>query len=212
LSGGQLHEYSNWKRQLEPHIEPINLRFAAVRRVNNTDRRFCFEITTPYIRRMYQGTSVEETTNWVATIQNAIKDLLNGTHSSALLSKKPSRSGHGRSLSDAFKSGLSAMALNNNKSTKRHSNTPAELLVSASTSMERFRWSGFSFGNGGTSSKSPYSGHYLFPVFHDANEKLTHTLREDHSNHYCADCGASNPDWCSLNLGILLCIGKVYYF
>jgi hypothetical protein len=104
------------------------------------------------------------------------------------------------------------MALNNNKSTKRHSNTPAELLVSASTSMERFRWSGFSFGNGGTSSKSPYSGHYLFPVFHDANEKLTHTLREDHSNNYCADCGASNPDWCSLNLGILLCIGKVYYF
>lgn len=25
-------------------------------------------------------------------------------------------------------------------------------------------------------------------------------------NYRCADCGASNPDWASLNLGILLCI------
>lgn len=30
----------------------------------------------------------------------------------------------------------------------------------------------------------------------------------DGSNRMCADCRAPEPDWCSLNLGILLCIGK----
>jgi hypothetical protein len=30
----------------------------------------------------------------------------------------------------------------------------------------------------------------------------------DSSNCYCADCGSENPDWCSINLGIILCIGK----
>ncbi|KAG2227925.1 hypothetical protein INT45_011948, partial [Circinella minor] len=28
----------------------------------------------------------------------------------------------------------------------------------------------------------------------------------DVSNTKCADCGSNNPEWCSLNLGILLCI------
>ncbi|ORX96052.1 ArfGap-domain-containing protein, partial [Basidiobolus meristosporus CBS 931.73] len=31
-------------------------------------------------------------------------------------------------------------------------------------------------------------------------------LKHDPSNEFCADCGSKNPEWCSINFGILLCI------
>ncbi|KAG0278960.1 hypothetical protein BGZ95_002646, partial [Linnemannia exigua] len=37
--------------------------------------------------------------------------------------------------------------------------------------------------------------------------RLLHVMREsDLSNTVCAECGAKNPDWCVINLGILVCI------
>ncbi|KAG2232523.1 hypothetical protein BDF21DRAFT_499044 [Thamnidium elegans] len=250
LSGGKLHEYSNWKRQLESHIEPINLRFATVREARNSERRFCFEVITPHMRRIYQATSQEEAQSWMGTIQNSIESLLNGTsNSSANLkdimtsssSSPQSNKRHGRSLSGAFKSGLAVVAAathpnpntSSSKDKKRQStnmiqqsipitnNSPAEgaeLLVSASASPnDRFRWSGFSFGNYQHSkvlssiqqqTSNNNNGNYLFSALADSegNTRLLSILRQDTSNHYCADCGAKNPDWCSLNLGVLLCI------
>ncbi|KAK9761772.1 hypothetical protein K7432_013082 [Basidiobolus ranarum] len=35
---------------------------------------------------------------------------------------------------------------------------------------------------------------------------LISIFRADPSNHCCADCASKNPEWCSINLGILLCI------
>ncbi|GAN08876.1 csx2 protein [Mucor ambiguus] len=272
LSGGQLHEYSNWKRQLEPHIDPINLRFATVREVRNAERRFCFEVITPHMRRIYQATSEEEAQSWIGTIHNSIESVLNGTSaSSANLfdlggpiapTATTSTKRHGRSLSGAFKNGFAAVAAaastgssanqgtgvitspsqsstasSKDRTSKRQSalnnthtnatavdgNTPsegAELLVSATSSpSDRFRWSGFSFGShhdkhNGTNKLSNIqqstnnNGNYVFSSLPDseANTRLLSILREDTSNHYCVDCGAKNPDWCSLNLGVLLCI------
>ncbi|KAG2194386.1 hypothetical protein INT47_006701 [Mucor saturninus] len=259
LSGGQIHEYSNWKRQLEPHIDPINLRFATVREARNAERRFCFEVITPHMRRIYQATSQEEATSWINTIHNSIESLLNGTSSSsanlkdmmvASSSTPQSNKRHGRSLSGAFKSGLAVVAsaataaaattttATNGEKKRQSANIPssstssavvssgmnspsegAELLVSASPN-DRFRWSGFSFGGGGGNGTNGNGGHskanshvsnqgnYLFSALADSegNTRLLSILRQDTSNHYCADCGAKNPDWCSLNLGILLCI------
>jgi Arf-GAP with coiled-coil, ANK repeat and PH domain-containing protein len=37
-------------------------------------------------------------------------------------------------------------------------------------------------------------------------EKPIDLLRRVDGNNMCADCGASEPDWASLNLGALLCI------
>lgn len=37
-------------------------------------------------------------------------------------------------------------------------------------------------------------------------DSVSRILREVPGNDTCADCGASEPDWASLNLGILICI------
>lgn len=38
------------------------------------------------------------------------------------------------------------------------------------------------------------------------NEKPIDVLRKVSGNDKCADCGRPEPDWASLNLGILICI------
>jgi Arf-GAP/coiled-coil/ANK repeat/PH domain-containing protein len=38
------------------------------------------------------------------------------------------------------------------------------------------------------------------------NEKPIDVLRKVSGNDKCADCGKPEPDWASLNLGILICI------
>ncbi|KAI8645227.1 hypothetical protein BD408DRAFT_412011 [Parasitella parasitica] len=192
LSNGHLHEYSNWKKHLETHIDPINLRFATVREARNADRRFCFEIITPNFRRMYQATSSEELSSWIATVNNAICSLLNGMSSSTDLRyestlKKSNTWKQARSLSGAL-SGLAAAKDKYLK--KRHSqhhlyhHGDKKLVISPPLP---------------SSSKDP----------HDAatpNTGLLLQLRQDLSNTICADCSTKNPEWCSLNLGILICI------
>ncbi|CAO3646146.1 unnamed protein product [Mucor hiemalis] len=197
LSGGQLHEYSNWKKHLETHIEPINLRFATVREARNVDRRFCFEVITPNFRRMYQATSAEELSSWIGTINNAISSLLNGLGSSVDIKENliPTSSTtwtgrmHAKSLSGAL-SGLAA-AKDKYLLKKRHSRnlkkgTAASLI------------------NVGGSTTVPTPS--LPEQQRQESSDLLIQLRKDVSNTECADCSAKNPDWCSLNLGILLCI------
>ncbi|XP_038697176.1 ADP-ribosylation factor GTPase-activating protein AGD4-like isoform X2 [Tripterygium wilfordii] len=41
----------------------------------------------------------------------------------------------------------------------------------------------------------------------DGADCVSRVFREIPGNHICAECGAPEPDWASLNLGILLCIG-----
>ncbi|KAI8875953.1 ArfGap-domain-containing protein [Backusella circina FSU 941] len=180
LSGGQLHEYSNWKRHLETHNEPIHLRCAAVREARNADRRFCFEIITPQFKRIYQATSNEELTCWIATINNAISSLLNGMNDSSAdfnqndNAKATTKWKHNRSLSGAL-SGLTAAKEKYLK--KRQRNQSA---------------------NAG----SPIIIDPPAPDFSLLNKLRQH----DVSNTYCADCSTRNPEWCSLNLGIVICI------
>lgn len=74
--GCWLREYSNWKQSVDLHNEPINLKAALVRETTAVDRRFCFEIVTPYYRRVYQATSEEDQRAWIASISQGIANVL----------------------------------------------------------------------------------------------------------------------------------------
>ncbi|CAO3614031.1 unnamed protein product [Cunninghamella echinulata] len=302
LSGGKLHEYSNWKKLLESHIEPINLRFATVREARNADRRFSFEVITPQLRRIYQATSQDEMLSWINTIQNAIESLLNGTGTSldlpsdidqdlsnekhmnieslldaatlppsptpsksksksrlrksvaaaasasttdiSSVSMKKSNSSHRKSFSGALRSVASGIHSYDKASLKKQPSTNdlASLALSdedpihipplpttqhhliappsnnnnnnsTKSSNEKFRWSLLSTHSTSKDSdisnisKSPaiINGQYIFTSMH-SNNGVVDIIRSNPSNHFCADCNEKNPDWCSLNLGIFLCI------
>lgn len=46
----------------------------------------------------------------------------------------------------------------------------------------------------------------LQPQYSMRNQKPVDSLKKLPGNDNCADCGAPEPDWASLNLGILICI------
>lgn len=61
---------------------------------------------------------------------------------------------------------------------------------------------GTSDGVKGDTKASPHEQHHIITT-----DRLLDVLRStEPSNLMCADCGAKNPDWCSINLGCLLCI------
>ncbi|GAA6059346.1 hypothetical protein JCM10212_003244 [Sporobolomyces blumeae] len=111
LSEGQLVEYDRWTDSLSVHGAPIVLRYATARiSRQGGDRRFCFEVLTPQLRRVYQTTSEKECLEWVATISKSVESLLNGTSSvrhfdpSKLNGPDASASGLGSSLFPEAKS------------------------------------------------------------------------------------------------------------
>ncbi|RHZ52572.1 hypothetical protein Glove_460g5 [Diversispora epigaea] len=192
LAGGQLCEYSNWKKQLETHNEPINLRFATVREARGADRRFCFEVITPQYRRIYQATSAEDMNSWITVISNAIESLLNGTSSC-------------RNLDQVLQEDNIAGAVNPfaRKSVQRRGTLP---------SLSEKRKNDMKKGVSSLFEDSTIFTHTEGSNLQELNEndnsvKIIEIIKgADSSNACCADCGARRTEWCSINLGIVLCI------
>ena len=132
------------------------------------------------------------------------------TATTSYIKKRASNlSGHG----DAGAELLAAVAANNGRPNNMNEQS-SSTLPAAENNNNKFRWSGLSFGRSSSSTtnnnhhRSSSSSTYKFePTV--ANTELLFQLKQDPSNMHCADCGDENPDWCSLNLGIMLCIGKL---
>ncbi|KAG0051708.1 hypothetical protein BGZ83_003377 [Gryganskiella cystojenkinii] len=193
LSEGHLHEYSHWKKGATLlHNEPINLKISTVRACRNQDRRFCFEVITPKFRRVYQATSAEDMNSWINVISNAIQSLLNGTSSNQSLDTYAAAANKCQ--------GVTA----DGTLTRSSMDQAMQTLPTSNSSSERGRDgnasnSGHDHARKGASESSSEQDHY--------GSRLLQVMRESHPyNSFCAECGAKNPDWCAINLGILICI------
>ncbi|KAG0088995.1 hypothetical protein BGZ92_005432 [Podila epicladia] len=186
VSEGHLHEYSHWKKGATMlHNEPINLKISTVRSCRNQDRRFCFEVITPKFRRVYQATSTEDMNSWISVISNAIQSILNGTSSCQSLTTYASKPG---AISGSDASGLSGVG--------RSSMDQVMNTLPISTYDRRQGSGSNELSPKGELRNSDHLG-----------TRLLQLMREAHpSNSFCAECGAKNPDWCAINLGILICI------
>ncbi|KAK4499983.1 hypothetical protein PRZ48_008169 [Zasmidium cellare] len=189
LDQGRLSEYVNWKEKLDLHMEPIDLRMASVREARNSDRRFCFEVITPQFTRVYQAPSEEDMRSWIGAINNALQSAFENKER---LPSSPSPAQHSSHRKD-----IAAVLTGKSSSFSGHRQTSNPNRHEAAKAVSRYS---------STGDKPAYKRN-------DSNTEgepsalLQRVRNADEGNKICADCGSdSKVDWCSINLGVLLCI------
>jgi len=181
----------------------LDVQLCTVKENRDAKLRWVFNIISPQETLLLQADSNEAFQDWMNVIQNAI---------GAQLNQGVSRSHNG---------GAHAQSPASSPSTNSHTSygggNPSASPVSSPT-----------HGAGATSPASPPSGGggvgstaaahgnhphaqgqgSLFGKAADgsATSAALQTLRKVAGNDTCADCSAANPDWVSLNLGILICM------
>ncbi|KFY76104.1 hypothetical protein V498_09754 [Pseudogymnoascus sp. VKM F-4517 (FW-2822)] len=196
LDQGKLSEYSNWKEQLDLHMDPIDLRLASVREARNAERRFCFEVITPHYTRVYQSTSQEDMTSWISAINNALQSAMEGRGVQDIVAA-PRAPQEGSSIRRDIGSILTG------KSTSLgHAAHAAHQSINSSVLNKNdiFRRT--------TVGARPAYQRKTSAALDESPDKLLQVLREaDQGNCWCADCGSGvKTEWVSINLAIIMCI------
>ncbi|KAE8669615.1 ADP-ribosylation factor GTPase-activating protein AGD1 [Hibiscus syriacus] len=147
---------------------------------DQSDLRFCFRIISPTKNYTLQAESALDQMDWIEKITGVIASLLNSQAPERCLSASPMGNGHHRSTSE------SSFESSDFDHTAVEEYTSERNLVSAHNEHQ-----------------SKASQHLRSCI---KNEKPIDVLRRVCGNDKCADCGAPDPDWASLNLGVLVCI------
>lgn len=190
LDGGKLSEYVNWKDKLELHSDPIDLRMASVREARNSDRRFCFEVITPQYTRVYQAPSEEDMKSWIAAVNNALQNAFENRN---LPPQSASPTPTGSTRKD-----IAAVLTGKSSSFSGHRQVSNPNRSEAVKSVNRYA----------TTSDRPANTRGESTIPEAEPSLLLQRIRNaDQGNRVCADCDSeSKVDWCSINLGVLLCI------
>ncbi|WOL03750.1 hypothetical protein Cni_G12470 [Canna indica] len=145
---------------------------------DQSDLRFCFRIISPAKNYTLQAESAMDQMDWIEKITGVIASLLSSQSPEQRLLTSPTNSGHHRVVSE-------------NSSLGNLDHAFYEDLLDKSSGTGNFRRSGRSLQH---------------HKFNSKQEKTIDVLRKVPGNDACAECGAPEPDWASLNLGVLLCI------
>ncbi|XVE50029.1 hypothetical protein DITRI_Ditri01bG0129400 [Diplodiscus trichospermus] len=148
---------------------------------DQSDLRFCFRIISPTKNYTLQAESALDQMDWIEKITGVIASLLSSQAPERCLSASPMGSGHHRSASES---------------------SSFESSDFDHTAVEEYPSERNLIGvhNERQSRASQHQRSCL------KNEKPIDVLRRVCGNEKCADCGAPEPDWASLNLGVLVCI------
>lgn len=148
---------------------------------DQSDLRFCFRIISPTKNYTLQAESALDQMDWIEKITGVIASLLSSQIPERLLPASPMGSGHLRSTSESSSfesSDFDHCAVEESAADRCFVSSHLER---ASRNLNQQR----------SCNKS---------------EKPIEVLRRVIGNDKCADCGAPEPDWASLNLGVLVCI------
>ncbi|XP_022737861.1 ADP-ribosylation factor GTPase-activating protein AGD3-like [Durio zibethinus] len=148
---------------------------------DEADLRFCFRIISPTKNYTLQAESALDQMDWIEKITGVIASLLSSQAPERSFSASPMGSGHHRSTSES-----SSFESSDFDHTAIEEYTSERNLVSAHNERQ-----------------SRASQHQRSCI---KNEKPIDILQRVCGNDKCADCGAPEPDWASLNLGVLVCI------
>ncbi|EME80208.1 uncharacterized protein MYCFIDRAFT_208514 [Pseudocercospora fijiensis CIRAD86] len=187
LDQGRLSEYVNWKEKLDLHMDPIDLRMASVREARSSDRRFCFEVITPQFTRVYQAPSEDDMRSWIAAINNALQSAFENKNQQLPASPSSSQTSHRKDIA-AVLTGKSSSFSGHRQVSNPNRNAAASAVNRHAT----------------TGDKPAYKRAESEP---EPSALLQRIRNADEGNKVCADCGSdAKVDWCSINLGVLLCI------
>ncbi|XAR64335.1 hypothetical protein NMG60_11024637 [Bertholletia excelsa] len=147
---------------------------------DQSDLRFCFRIISPTKNYTLQAESALDQMDWIEKITGVIASLLSSQAPEKCLPASPMGSSHHRSTSESssFESSDFDHATVEEYAIERLASGHHERTLRSSQPQRLFVKS----------------------------EKPIDVLRKVCGNDKCADCGAPEPDWASLNLGVLLCI------
>ena len=170
--------------------------------------RFCFRVVSPGKTYCLQAESEHDRARWMEAITAAVAGLLSNASAisqsvSAINSpdaknnKKSNVKGHSRTGS------FSAAFFGTQKHKRTASTVSASFHDGFDTSFELVLPNNRNFG--GTSSSAADEKNVHVSDDSDPLEVLA-AVRSTAGNNLCADCGAHDPEWASLNLGVTLCI------
>lgn len=195
VSNGCIHEYSKWENKLKPK-NVLPLKICMVRIARDQDRRFCFELLSPQFHRIYQASNEEEVKDWIQVIQSSIQAVIQGLESKELhlLGERDENFSESSSCSlSKEKPNQISTDLSGNEKITLHSSSISPTDGSSRSSHKRFQSVPAPLK---TVSEKMSSGKLL----------LEELYRLDLENRICADCQASMPEWCIINIGCLVCI------
>ncbi|KAI6677327.1 hypothetical protein NL676_038123 [Syzygium grande] len=148
---------------------------------DQSDLRFCFRIISPSKSYTLQAESALDQMDWIEKITGVIASLLSSQAPERCLSAGPLGSGHHHSASES--SSFESSDFDHNAAeeytTERHLASSHHDRLSRNLQQQRS----------------------CVKI-----EKPIDILQKVCGNDRCADCGAPEPDWASLNLGVLVCI------
>ncbi|KAB2599190.1 ADP-ribosylation factor GTPase-activating protein AGD3-like [Pyrus ussuriensis x Pyrus communis] len=147
---------------------------------DQSDLRFCFRIISPTKNYTLQAESALDQMDWIEKITGVIASLLSSQAPERFLPASPMGS-HRRSASES-----------SSFESSDFDHTGVEELVSERSLTSK---------NSERPLRSSQHQRSLLKT-----EKTIDMLRRVCGNDKCADCGAPEPDWASLNLGVLVCI------
>ncbi|GFY99920.1 ARF GTPase-activating protein [Actinidia rufa] len=147
---------------------------------DQSDLRFCFRIISPTKNYTLQAESALDQMDWIEKITGVIASLLSSQAPERCLLASPIGNSHHRSASESSSFESSDF---DNAAVEEYT---SERLVC------------------GHHERTSRSSQQLRPYI--KSEKPIDVLRKVCGNDRCADCGAPEPDWASLNLGVLVCI------